>query len=270
MPPFSYVGRAPDSDATIIPKNFADTTNSNTQVTTSYINSQLNPTLATLATPTYVTNGAASRVTQATVNSALANYVANTQLGAASTTSPSVTGVATLGSTGQLTAGQVPSGTLTDRVSFTVAATSSTIYLASGSNHTVTTTVPTEFKLASVTISDPGWPWRPLPFANVMGMAAGTASTSRNLGNGNYGLLTCAPPTSVSSTVYGAGVCSAVYNVLDFYQLLPYALANQTPLTVPAINGSLELDLYCSNWTGNNYTFSGTGLTFWVWVVPAL
>lgn len=281
MPTLKYVGRNPDSDSTVVPKSYADSQNANLSVTTTIVNNIIASAAVNLTDQNYVDAQDSLRAHKTDVTAADANYVALSQLGVAG-------GVASLDSSGNLLSGQVPSGIRTDRVATCYSVTHSgtlpllggtpsgttgavgTIMLAPGATHTVATTSVREYQLASLVIPDPGYPWRPLPFAWVQGNSGQAANPgTRQIGTGNYGLLTCCPPSGVSDTVYGLGLCTASF-VTDTYALGPYALANQTHASVPAINGGLELDLYGCLWSGTTYTFVGTNLNFFVIVVPSL
>ena len=281
MPTLPYVGRAPDSDATIVPKSYADATNTSLAVNSSYVNAQIASVVSTLTNQSYVDSEDALRAHKSAVTTADNSYVAATALNAAN-------GVAGLDVNGNLISSQFPtSGVVTDRVTqcYSVASPSggqglfggvlSSVTGAVGTillsgSHTVGTSSIREYKLASIPIPDPGFPWRPLPFAWVQGSSAsGGVPASRQVGNGNYGLLAVMPPAGVSDQVYGAGICTGS-SVTDTYPVLPYAAANQSPTTVPAISGSLELDLFGSCWSGTSYTFYAANLVYLVMVVPAL
>jgi hypothetical protein len=72
--------------------------------------------------------------------------------------------------------------------------------------------------------------------------------------------------------IYGAGVCTDD-TLPNYYLCLPYGsgVANaMTPLTQPPIIGGVTLLLSGCCWAGNDYIFSGTGLVFFVLVVPAV
>lgn len=287
MATLAYVGRAPDSDSTIVPKSYADSQQTALAVTTSVVNVLLASAAVNLTSKSYVDSGDGAHAQQAAVTAADANYVAATRLGAAS-------GVAKLDGSGNLTSTMVPtSGAVTDRVAQcysigttsgsagglgglvgglvnTVAGAVGTILLASGTSHTVSTTSPREYKIATVTIPDPGFPWRPLPFAWVQGNASGGTNPGfRIQGNADYGMLTCMPPSGVSDQVYGLGVATGSF-FTDTYLLTPFAAASQTNTSVPAVTGGLTLDLYGSCWSGTSYTWIGTNLNYFIWVVPAL
>lgn len=287
MATLQYIGRSPDSDSTIVPKSYADAQQASLAVTTGVVNTLISGSAVGLTSKAYVDSGDAAHAQQAAVIAADNNYVAASKLGVAS-------GVASLDSSGNLITGQIPtSGVVTDRVATcysigtssgstgglgglvgglvnTVTGAVGTILLGTGSSHTCNTSSPREFKIATITIPDPGYPYRVLPFAWVQGnSSAGIDPGTRTLGNGDYGLLTCMPPSGVSDQVYGIAVCTAS-RFTDSYLLTPYAVLNQTNISVPAVTGSLILDLYGSCWSGATYTFYGTNLSYFVWVVPGL
>lgn len=124
-------------------------------------------------------------------------------------------------------------------------------------------------KLAHIVVPDPGYPWRPLPFALVLGDSSGsTHPVTRPVGTGSYGLLTVQPPGS-SPQVYGLGICTGSFYP-NFYPVLPHGAAGQTPTSVPPIVGGLELDLCGSLWSGTSYTFYPSDMQFSLLVAPAV
>lgn len=283
MATLTYVGRAPDTDSTLVPKSYADAQQASLAVTTTVVNQLIATAAQNLTTKSYADAEDALLAHKTDVTAADNSYLAATALGVAS-------GVASLDSSGNLTAAQLPaSGLFTDRVATaysvaqpstglpvlggtlsTVTGAVGSVLLGVGASHTVTTTTVREFQMASLVIPDPGYPWRPLPFAWVQGNSSGGTNPGTRLsGNGDYGLITCCPPSGVSNTVYGVGVCTASF-VTDTYLLTPYAGANQTPLSAPPITGGLELDLFGSCWSGTSYTFYGTNLVYFCLVVPSL
>lgn len=284
MATLQYVGRAPDSDATITPKSYADAAAAAVVVTSGYVSSVIANDTAPLSMQSYVDAQNALLAQQSAVTTADGAFVPTTKLSVAN-------GVAGLDSGANLIGTQVPSGVLTDRVfkCYSTAFPSASVGILGGTTSsttgaigtafltaatTVSTTVARELKLASIAIPDPGYPWRPWPFGWVMGNSAGGgAAPGRGLGNGNYGLLTVMPPVTVSNQIYGIGICTGS-PFSDHYPIVPYAAAGQstiqTPLNVPPIVGGLELDLYGCCWSGTSYTYLPTNLTFWVLVLPAL
>lgn len=255
-----YVGKSPTSDAIIVPKGFADTTSTTLRVDENFVNAEIADQILVndLRAPSYVTTQDNLRAHLSAVSAADANYLATTTLNA-------VNGVAGLDSSGNLFSAQVPSGVVTDRVFTTVTGTN---ILGSGAVQTVSTDNYRETAIATATVTDPGYPWYPLPFALVQGGSiTGSTPASRTLGNGNYGLLAVVPPAGVSDTVYGAVVCNPIPHY-NFYFLLPYAGSGRNPT---ALTGSLQLDLYasCYNGTGG-YSFKGENMAYWVLVVPAI
>jgi hypothetical protein len=292
-----YVGPVPAAtgDPTIAPKSYADAQGAAATVTSAQITNASKTGIADVAVASmgwatvvpgqyaspaaYVNAQNALLATQTAVTTADAAYVPLAQLGVAS-------GVAALNTSADLTTAQVPAGVRTDRV-----ATAYATAFPSGSTGalggmlssvtgaigvpeittatTVTSATARTLLLARCSLPDPGYPWRALPFGWVMGVgaAAGPPATASMTGTGNYGLLTVMPPANANplyaSQVYGIGICTDSA-LSDHYPVVPYAAANQTPTTVPAINGALELDLYGQLW------FSPTDLAFWVLQVPSL
>lgn len=267
MATLQYRGPTPNSDGSVVTKAWADGQYAAIAVTTSWVNSQITTEVnnSNLQLPSYVDAQDALRAHKTSVDAADLNYVAVSRLGAAS-------GVASLDSSGNLPLAQTPSGVTVSRVgsSYSLASGSGTQYLGVGATHTVNTQTPREFRLASITVPDPGYPWRPMCYGAVGGYSAGgSAPADRSMGTGNLGLALVVPPAGISDVIYGHAVCSGSTH-LDFYPLLPYAVANETPLTIPPITGSLELGLWASCFSSSGYVFTGTGLQFTVQVQPAM
>lgn len=261
-----YVGRNPDSDSTVANKAYADADNAAVAVTTGFIDQQVANQGHDLVGSAYVDQQVANYTTQSAVNSALGAYVPNTALSA-------VSGVAQGDTTGLAQVGQLPTLT-TDRVarSYNIA-TVGTNYLGGGT-HTVTTTNLGEYVIASIPVSDPGYPWFPLPFAYISGQAGGTPSGSRFSGNGNVGFLAVIPPSGVSNTIYASGLCTDD-PITNWYQALPHGSALNTvnpasPTNTPPILGPLTLNLTACCWSGNGYAFNGSNLVYHITVMPAI
>ena len=263
MSALQYVGQYPVSSATVVPKTYADARNATEMVTPSFVASAVSTVAATLTTKAYVDAQHALRATQSSVTTANTNYVPLTHLGAAS-------GVATLDSNGDLVSTQVPLSLLTDRTVQCYAASGAGLILSSGAWHTVTTTTVREYTLATIAIPDPGFPWRPFPFAWVQGNGSGGGTpTSRQSGTGSYGLLTVMPPEGVSDTIYGMGICTGSFYT-DTYLVTPSAIQGQVPTDAPAITGGLTLNLSGCCFSGSSYTYFGQNLTYFCLVVPSL
>lgn len=267
MPGFRYVGRSPASagDSSLVPKSYADTAIPALEPGTAWVTNQLNQAIATanLVTSLYVDQKNATLAQIAAVNAADATYAAASSLNQAS-------GAAGLDGAGNLRTAELPTGVPTE---FTAKAFDLATYgsvLLSGTA-TVATDNLRELQLAQITCPDPGYPWRPIPLGIVGGGNPndGTAPDTRTQGTGNYGMVSVIPPLGVSDQVYGVGYCSDSY-YLNYYPFGPYAAASQTPTTVPAVQGGLELLLCGCCWTGTGYEFTNQGLEYWILALPAM
>lgn len=269
MAGLQYVGRIADTEAGLVVKSTSDLTGQSLRVTSDFVTAQTNLVTPYLATQDYLTSQIASRVSSSQMDTLLSTCISASLVGAHG-------GVATLTGTGVLTSSQIPSGVPVDRVATCITASGSGILLSPGSTVTVTDTTMRAVKLASVTIPDPGWAYRPLPFAVVAGTSLGPAPERLITGTGTFGQLAVMPPLGVSNTVYGHTLTSSSYGYYNSYVLtpaIPTAQLSATPLTIPAVTGSLELDLYGSvGYVGANsvgYSWAGDNLVFYVLIWPA-
>lgn len=253
--PIRYEGRYPDSDATLISKLWADDAVVAGTVTQTWLDGQIATaaTNANLKTVSYVDEQDAQRATLAEVAAADALYVNATAKGVS---------VATLDAGGMVTAAQLPT-VVTDRVARSVVGEA----VFSGTL-TATTTAPREKRLATVTITDPGFPYLPLPFGAVTAQSGETPALYAWTGTQLCGQLTVCPPEGSGDTIYGLGACSDTPTAA-VYPILPYAASNTTPITRPPVKGDLTLDLYGCCFQGSGYQFSSTELSFYVLVIPA-
>jgi hypothetical protein len=261
-----YVGRVPDSDATLANKAYADVDNANTAVTNAFIDQQVANQGHDLVNQAFVDQQVANYAPTTAVDAALSAYAPITALGVAS-------GVAQADGTGLIPSAQLPT-LVTNRLALSYnIATTGTNFLGSAS-YTTTTTNVNEYIIASIPIPDPGFAWYPLAFAYISAQTGGSSSGSRFVGNGNFGYLTVSPPAAVSATIYAAGICTDS-PITNWYQAMPSAIASnttqpQTPTNTPPILGGLTLNLAACCWQGNAYTWNGPGLVFHIIVIPAI
>jgi len=261
--PLRYVGRYPDDPAAVVPKKYVVSANSTTALTTSFINQIIGSRAQYLATTAFVDQEDVKRASKAEVAAADANYFPATGHGLAVTDS-----------TGKIPASAIPSsGLVTNRTATYFACSAPAISTPTR----VTTATTTELLIATVTVTDPGWPWTPLVFAYVKGYDRVGASPTRWAGTGvandagqlltnNVGVLTV---IGSDNKVYGSGQCTA--STKDTYSVvLPATAATAST----AISGAQTFSLYGScrtgaGRTGEGYTFTGADLIFYVIAMPA-
>ncbi len=261
----TYRGRYPDSDSSLVHKGYARSANDSLVVDTTWVNTTVasSITSSNLQTPTYVGTRDALRAHKVAVDTADDLYVPATALGQPG-------GLATMDGL-HLTATQVPSGVMVNRVARVYdVANYGTINLTPGSTHSVTTNTTREYKIASITVPDPGYPWIPFAFGLIGGYYNATANADRTIGTDNLGQVTVMPPSGVSDTVYAAGACTGIAQRTSYYPFLPHGGLNWTPTTVGHIDGPLTLDLYGCCYGVGGYVFTGTGLSYRVLAFPAM
>jgi hypothetical protein len=231
-------------------------------VSPTWVNQQITLATANLVSQTYIDEAVGNYATKAAVNTTLSAYVPTSALGST---------VARLGSDGNVPSGVLPTVTTNSLgVSYDVYGPQGVVFLPSGQQFTTQTSNLGELKLGTIKIPDPGYPYVVFPFAYVRAWSASSPSGSNLHGNGNVGLMTVTP-VAQTTPVYAAGLCTAD-TVANFYACIPAAVTAGpvTPTTHPPIVGSITLELSACNWTGTDYTFTGTGLVYFVIVVPGL
>jgi hypothetical protein len=272
--PLNYPGMLDNTAGQLATWDWAQAEAASVAVTPTYVNNVIATYTPALATPAYVDSQVALRATQGAVTTDQSHYAPFSLLGAAS-------GIATITS-GFVTSNQVPSGIQTENKAqcYNVSnPTYGTISLTS--THTVTTSSPTEYTAAQINIPNPGYAYVPMPFVYIMGQAGGSQA-GRQFGTGDYGLITVMSPSgSGNSNLYALGICTAsphlnwycatpTADVLTGGQITVQTSPPVTPLVTKPVTGPLTLNVNLCCFGGNSFTFSGTGLQFFVIVFPAI
>lgn len=261
-PPLRYVGRAPDLPGTIATAAYAQADATAFLVTPAFVTQQTTQATANLVNQTWINQQVANYSTQSQVNTTLGAYLPTSALGST---------VAQLDSNGLIPGGVLPTITTNSlAVSYDVYSDAGAIFLPAGVTFVTTTSNIGELEIASITIPDPGYAWLPYAIAYVQGFSGATPSGSRLFGNGNVGYITVTPQGQ-TTPIYASGLCTAD-TLPNIYQVTPAAnsVGSITPQIVPSIVGGLTLQLSACNFTGSDYTYSGSGLVFFVVVLPAL
>lgn len=265
MSSLQYRGRYPDSDSSLVHKTYADAANQSLIVDASWVNvaTATAVTNNALQTPTYVDNQDALRAHKSVVNAADNNYLPLAALGMSG-------GIATMDGL-VLSPSQVPDGVMVNRVAHIYDLDNyGTAYLAPSMTHTVNTTTIREYKIASITVPDPGYPWIPLCFGVIGGYYNTTPDADRTIATDYLGQVTVMPPSGVSDTIYAAGALNGVAQRTSWYPFMPHAGLNWTPTSVGHIDGPLTLDLYGCCYGVGGFVFTGTGLNFRVLAFPTM
>ncbi len=260
-PPLRYVGRSPDTTGTLCTVSYAQKDQGAYLVTSTWTAGQITSAVANLVNETWINQQVANYTTQTQVTTNLEAYIPTSSLGST---------VAQLGSNGSIPTGQLPAVTLNNLALNYDVTTSGTVFLLPGISHTTTTTTLGELKIGTITIPNPGYPWIPYPFAKVLGYSSATSSGSRLIGTSNSGILTVTQQ-GVTSPLYGAGLFTDDPGS-NYYSVVPAAipLGPVTPLTQTPLTTGMTFELSGCNWTGTGYTYNGTGLIFFILVLPAL
>lgn len=259
MSTLQYRGRRPDnSNYALLNKSHVDALYEESRVDEAYVAGAVQDVLPSLASLTYVTNQDALRATRTAVQAADNNYVPTTELAGVSS------GVVPLNNSGSIAAAHTPSTIHTHRPPTIKYA--DTINLV-GTQNLTAPAGPKQFLAATLTITDPGYSYIPLPFATVQGGAVNsTDPVTRSTTTSCYGQLTVLDTSDVQ---YGWTVCSG-RKVLDFHILMPFADDKINPLVRPPVDGDLTLKLYLGLYGGTTYTFTNTGFEFYCLIFPGV
>lgn len=262
-PPLRYVGRPPDSPSVVGTATYAQSEDAANLVTPTWIGQQVTQAVKNLVTPAWVAEQAAEYLPQSTVTAALSSYIPDSELGATN-------GIAVANGSGTIPSAQLPTLVTNNLAQAYDAVAHGTVFLPTATTYTVTTENIGEFVLANVVIPNPGYPWIPLPFGYVLGYSSATPSGSRLVGNGDVGFLAVTVPGE-TTPVYGMGLMTAD-TLPNYYPIVPSVdgLASISPFNQPALQGGATLQLSACNFSGSSYTVSGSGLVFYVLVLPAL
>lgn len=255
MSGLKYVGRAPDSDSSLVSKKYADDRYGTIKVDAPYIDGQVAAQAVThnLVTKSYIDASDAARSLKTAVDAADAAYVPDTQVGAAN-------GIVPVDNNTYIPSTYHPA-LVTNRKPFYVPAT--TVFLTSSVS--VATSNNKEYQAASLTITDPGFPYIPLLFATIQGGAFSSTNVPGH-GTTNYGQITI---LHSNNTKYGWGLCTSS-PMADFHMALPFGDNTVDPSTYPPLTGNNTFGLWLSLWGGTSYTFNGLDLNFHAMVWPGL
>jgi hypothetical protein len=250
-----YRGRPADSDHSVGSKQYVDDRYATTKVDNAYVNSAVAAVGTTLVTPSYVDSEDALQAHKTDVTAADTLYVPVSSKGVAN-------GVPSLDASVYIPSGQL--GTVqTSRKP--VAGGAATIIL-SGDRELLSIN-PKEYKVASLTIADPGFPYIAFAFASVRGGSVNGVQAGVDKGTGNYAQLSILG--DLDDRRYGWMVTTGQKQI-DTNMVVPYGELNSTPLTLTPVTGALTLDLYAGLYGGTTYTINSTSLAFWAIAYPAI
>ncbi|QZE10552.1 hypothetical protein SEA_SCOOBYDOOBYDOO_237 [Mycobacterium phage ScoobyDoobyDoo] len=254
MSTIKYVGRAPDSDGSLVPRRYVQDRYGTIKVDTDFITSEVlsQAGAAGLVTESYVDAQDNLRAKKAAVDAADANHVPVSQRGQAN-------GVVPLDNNAYIPSQYLPTIS-TSRSPIFVPATS----VALTSNRVVTTTNPKEYQAASISIPDPGYPYIPLLFAQILGGSSNGNIVNRTMGTGNFGQVTI---LRSDNEKYGWNLCGS-HKPMYYHTAIPFADNTINPTVREPMSGASTFGLWLGLWSGLTYTFSPVGLNFFALVYP--
>lgn len=246
-----YVGRAPNTDSSLVTKGHIDTRRNALRVDATYLNGVVDAYAATanLTNQAYVDAADATRMKKSAVQAADALYLPTSVRGVAN-------GVASTDAANYIPDGQLYALNGENPIGYI----EGSVYLAG--SQTVNNSATKTYLAGSLTISDPGFSYRPLPFAYVRGSCPGVVDHSRRSGGPSRGKMTI---LSQNDTLFGGG-CTAAHFGPTLYPVLPTAPQSTTP---SSITGTTTLSLWLALYSGTSYVFDSTGIKFFCLVFPA-
>lgn len=261
MPGLQYVGRSfPSSDLVIANKSFVDTYWDSVKVSQEYIDANMTALVGTLTDQAYVDSRDATKATKVYVDTQDALYTPAVQRDVPN-------GVAPLNAAVQVPAANIPAGILTDRVPIPFPAPT---MLITGPRVVQDPGNSQEYLAATIDIPDPGYPYIPWVFGQVMGAGSNENDPGDGVGLGVYGQ---AVVFDSNNDIWARAATASNFQQQGF-PLYPWALAGATPKT---ISGPTQLSLYLSLFSrsadvdfNDGYTFTNTGLVFSGLVMPGM
>jgi hypothetical protein len=246
-----YVGRAPNTDASMVTKGHVETRRNLVKVDATYINGAVDAHAATinLVDQAYIDAGDDTRMKKTAVQAADALYLSTTVRGAPN-------GVASTGATNYIPDDQLYTLNGENPIGYV----EGSIFLSGA--QTVVNSATKTFLAGALTINDPGYAYRPLPFAYVRGRSPGVVDHSRRVGGTNRGKMTI---LSQDDSLFGGG-CTAAHFGSTLYPVLPTVAQGATPTS---LTGSTTLSLWLALYSGTSYIFDPTGIKFFCLVFPA-
>lgn len=250
-----FKGRNPDSDHSVAPKKYVDDRYAAIKVDNAYVTGAVAAKATTLVTPGYVDSADASLARKTAVDAADLLYVPAASKGAAN-------GVPSLDGNVFIPAGQL--GTVQTARKPAPGGTP-TIFLTG--DRELLTIAPKEYKVATLTIADPGFPYIPIAFAVIRGGAVNGIQAGTDKGTGNYAQFSILRDSDDQR--YGWMVTTG-QKQLDSHMVVPYGELVTTPLTIPPTNGAVTLNLWAGLYGGTTYTINATDLSFYAVAYPAV
>lgn len=267
--PLPYLGRAPDTDLSILTKSYVDDHNAQSAVTDSWTSTQVAQAAQHLTDKTHVDAGDDTKAKKADVLAADTDYLPVTALnttGGIDGLDSSIAGIAGVDSNKNLIGTQVPTqGVITDRIVTSYSLTSPNSGPQLVSPITTTSSDPKAVLLARVTTEDPGWPWVPQVFGAITGFSPDSVSPGTSTDNFGVARLYVAD----SDQIYALALCAGDATTMT-YPVFSYADKGDSPTTIPPLTGPQVFELYGSLWTGQHYTFVPSPMSLTVLQVSAL
>jgi hypothetical protein len=246
-----YVGRAPDSDYSVLDTKYVRDRYNTIKVDVPYINSEVANQSVNLVAPTYVDQQDALRAKKTNVDTADALYVPKTDIGINGGLVP-LQADATI-------AGSMLGTVQTERPASFVDGTA----IISGDRVTQSVTVK-DYKAGTLSISDPGFPYYPLIIAQMRGGSTFGNAVNRGMGTGSFAQMSV---LRGSDDLKFAWCLCTPHKTIGTHTAIPFADNTVTPSS-RVCNGATTFDLWVGLFSGSTFTFNSTAFRFMAMIYP--
>lgn len=247
-----YVGRAPDSDNSVLDTKYVKDRYNTIKVDPAYIGEQVASQSTALVNQAYVDQQDALRARKTDVDAADALYVPTSNVGVNG-------GLVPLNGSALIDPSRL--GTVqTDRKAFYVPGTQ----IISVDRNVQTVSIK-DFRAGTLTVADPGFPYYPLIIAQMRGGSAFGTATNRGMGTGSFGQLSV---LRASDDVKFSWCLTTAHKTIGPHTAIPFGDNNTTPAS-RICTGANTFDLWLGLFSGSTYSFSPSGFNYYAMVFPA-
>lgn len=247
-----YVGRAPDSDYSVLDTKYVKDRYATIKVDGTYINSEVASQSTGLVNQAYVDQQDALRAKKTDVDAADALYVPTSDVG--------------------VNGGLVPvdANILIDPSRLgTVQTERKAIFVQGTQNITADRVVQTisakEFKAGTLSVSDPGFPYIPIIIAQMRGGSVFGNAVNRGMGTGSFAQMSV---LRASDDLKFSWCLCTPHKTIGTHTAIPFADNTTTPAS-RVCTGANVFDLWIGLFSGTTFTFNTAAFNYYAMIYPA-